>query len=320
MTASKYTRNIDNSFANISSYAGDNHSISCPYGMKPKQFQEHIPQAEQTDWEMLQLTEQKVNCKSQDEKRRIVRNHFVIQAQKFHPDKNKVSNTKACTECMQVLNCAYTKLCQDIAFSDCGSDVIIHKGKTFQRINNHTVTCKHLESFTTYGYPDNATAWITKFKQLWDCNPTQIPKKSGCQFGDNSTSIYINIFDNGTVFVQGIMALQYAEEQIIHVIPTMTKLDHSQITTKKFSKPLKTNLAMFTDRETDQSKSKRLLNHSSAGEIQTYNSFSCHTPKNHGRADSEETEESTQRTTAKHGSASSKQNYNRPKTDEACND
>ena len=93
----------------------------------------------------------------------------------------------------------------------------------FQKINNCTSTCQHRESFSIYGYPDHVSSWISKIKDLWGSPPSRLKGSSSHsrQFGNKTESIFRTIYYNGTIHIQGIMAVQYSTEVIQPLLKTV---------------------------------------------------------------------------------------------------
>ena len=238
-------------FHNITQYAERHHNPSCSCNMKPVNFQSHDASTVESCDEFLLLN--KVGSKTDitgNSWAAMAKNHFLILAQKYHPDKNSNNNQELCHQAMTPLNKSYSEIIQAIASETPNPMKVTINGKIYRKINQCTVTCLHHESFSIYGYPDDANKWRNKIKEMWGRSPTAIKhkaKKIGQQFGNISDSIYISVFDNGTIHVQGIMATQYAEEVIDPLLTQWFKPSSSTIDRKRFSDLLKKAISHFQE-------------------------------------------------------------------------
>lgn len=250
-------------FHSIIQYAEKHHKSECPCNLHPEDFQSHSPtqKLEPTSTVYHEsflllgnlLTPQSPihHRPTAEQWKSIVRNHFLILAHKYHPDKNSTENRDSCHTTMTQLNKSYNEVMQKAHFGEVDSEgnVVMLDGKLYKKVNSCTTTCQHQSSFSIYGYPDDVNQWKSKIKQVWGRNPTPLKsktKKIGHQFGNENESIFINIFDNGTIHIQGIMALQYTEEVIIPLIHQVLKPSSPATTDKKrFSDLLKKSLALF---------------------------------------------------------------------------
>ena len=249
-------------FHNIISYAERNHKPHCQCGFNPTDFQSHgyvnqtvvdkptttVSSEHSPSHKQFLLLHSLPDSISANDWRSTAKNHFLILAQKYHPDKNEAIYQEQCHTAMTHLNESYKEVLQKYHFQDNMHDVVMKDNKIYQKINHCTITCQHQTSFSIYGYPDDVNQWKTKFKQLWKCSPKPIKSKSkriGHQFGNDTESLYINLFDNGTIHIQGIMALQYSEEFIGPLFQQWFKLSSTSTDRKRFSDLLKKSLALF---------------------------------------------------------------------------
>lgn len=237
-------------YHDILKYVNSNHLPNCRCQAKATDFQKHVPTEQQSNSQILLLGEICLGEeKNSNEQKRIIKNHFILLAQKFHPDKNTQDNTPMCTEIMKLVNKAYIELMKDISEKELYPELVVADNKIFQKINNCTASCQHLESFSIYGYPDHVSSWIAKLKDIWGSSPIRLKGASspGRQFGDKTQSIFITIYDNGTIHVQGIMALQYSTEVIQPLLKTWFKPNTEAVSTKRFSNQLKKALGHFKE-------------------------------------------------------------------------
>lgn len=251
-------------FIDITNYAKKYHDQSCPCKQEPESFQSHDPNQSQSSENFLLLhgVSQEFQQTS-DQWVTIARNHFLILAQKYHPDKNPILPPEICHNAMTLLNLSYNDLIQRIRFEEHNIDEVIIDRKLYTKINHCTVTCRHLSSYSIYGFPDDANQWTTKIKQNWGSSPSPIKarngKKLGQQFGNEKDSIYISVYDNGTIHVQGIMAIQYAEEVIIPFLTEWFKPKAVVADRKRFSDLLKKAIGLFKKENTNKSSSRENL-------------------------------------------------------------
>lgn len=251
-------------FHSIVKYAEKNHRPNCPCTLSPEDFQKHDAKQIPTPEEFLLLHKISLEiCYTSDQWESIARNHFLILAQKYHPDKNPRISHEICHGIMTHLNKTYNDMIQKIRFEVLNNDEAVVDGKLYTKINCCTVTCRHLGSFSIYGFPDDVNQWRTKLKQKWGSTPTPIKsrgKKIGQQFGNEADSIYINVFDNGTIHIQGIMAIQYSEEIIIPLITgTEFRPRDEPVDRKRFSDLLKKAMSYFKkENTTENNQSKQI--------------------------------------------------------------
>ena len=83
----------------------------------------------------------------------------MILAQKYHPDKNIPTLSETCHNVMTHLNKTYSDIIQKIRFDIHNSDEVIIDGKVFKKIYNCTLTCRHFNSYSIYGFPDDVNQW-----------------------------------------------------------------------------------------------------------------------------------------------------------------
>ena len=213
------------SFHDIGEFATKHHDnhLHCTQGacdVSYQTFQSHVPNAAtMSNYKMLLLEKSNLVSLSPTQQRAMVKSHFMVLAQKFHPDKNNKANKTQCTDIMITINKAYNDLLQEITMNESISREVVREGYIYDKINECTVTCQHHDSYAIYGYVDHISTWTTKLKEMWGESPKTLPKGShkespGKQFGNKNKSLYISIYHNGTIFIQGCMALQYATEMI----------------------------------------------------------------------------------------------------------
>ena len=256
-------------FNSIVEYAEKNHNKKCPCTLKPEDFQSHDPtQSPNPESFLLLQNIPSETLANADQWEKLVRQHFMILAQKYHPDKNIPTLSETCHNVMTHLNKTYSDIIQKFRFDIHNSNEVIIDGKVFKKINNCTVTCRHLNSYSIYGFPDDVNQWRIKIKQMWGNNSISMilkarsSKKIGQQFGSENDSIYISVYDNGTIHVQGIMAIQYSEEIIIPLLTEWFKPKSEIVDKKRFSDLLKKAMGYFKQDSTQkppfQSTTKRI--------------------------------------------------------------
>ena len=215
-------------------------------------FEAHVPKEEMTKEEVLLVADSLMATMDYNQKKALVKNHFIILAQKFHPDKNHKDLKEECTKVMGIVNKAFNDIMQEMSMNESKAEEVIRDEKIYRKVNDYTVTCQHYESFSIYGIPDHIHQWTTKLKGIFGANPRALPKKEGKesvgkQFGSRSQSLYVTMFNNGTIFIQGCMALQYAIEtiqpMILHWFPSICSTETGEFS--KFSEQLKKSLAHF---------------------------------------------------------------------------
>lgn len=246
----------DSHFSNIVRYAEDHHQEGCPCGLDPQDFQEASPpshydkhQSSLLNTNILLFSKQcLITLKAHIDAHSFIKTHFVILAQKFHPDKNRKDLAERCTAEMQLINNAYSNLMQDKCFLENSGDKVVQNEKIYTKENEYTVTCQHTDSFSVYGYCDHSGSWITKLTNLWGVKPKSVnirgSTKNTVQYGDDRESLYITVYENGTIHVQGIMALEFSIDKLPRLLSEVLR---EKITTQanRFSNPLKKSLKLF---------------------------------------------------------------------------
>ena len=217
-------------YCDISSYISKHHSEkTCPCNLSADKFMQHTVVLEDIGNEISQRSSifLLLETVSQTSKLflQVARNHFLLLAQRYHPDKNDPSIQDTCTKIMSALNKAYSDV-QTKAETDITTNNKLQKtvgGKIFTYIGNELITCQHLDSFAIYGHPEYVKSWINTFTKEWEQSPTKLSKQKGVQYGDTKNSLYIIVYENGTILIQGIMAMHYSIENIDRLVKIVEK-------------------------------------------------------------------------------------------------
>lgn len=218
----------DEEFCNIKRYAEDNHPRECPCGLSPNDFQEAIPpnpiDVDDKSSEVMLFKSSHEPRKSHHDALRFIRSHFKILAQKYHPDKNETNLGERCTDIMTTINKAFYKLVHELCFSGVTPDKVVHGEDIFTKINEYTVTCQHLNSFAVYGWKEHVKSWVEKLQIALGVKAKKPESRSkNLQFGSDTDSLYITVYENGTVFVQGIMAIQFSVSRLPGLLEEVLK-------------------------------------------------------------------------------------------------
>ena len=75
-----------------------------------------------------------------NQKKALVKNHFSILAQKFHPDKNHTDLKEECTKVMGIVNRAFNDIMQEMSMNESKAEEVIRDEKIFRNLNDYTVT------------------------------------------------------------------------------------------------------------------------------------------------------------------------------------
>lgn len=107
------------------------------------------------------------------------------------------------------------------------SNNIVHQVKKSNKISSYItkeiITCQHVESFAIYSHPQANNIWEQLIKTELQTSGLNIlttgvkinsgtMSQIGTQYGSQQNSIYITVYDTGTVNIQGLMAVQFALE------------------------------------------------------------------------------------------------------------
>ena len=228
----------------ITVYYNSHLPVSCPCGMKADSFMSGYKTTEYKpeNAEAILLT---TNIPAEHEDYLLlIKKHFLILAQRYHPDKNTLNNEIVCKTTMSTLNKAY---CAVVGkhHRNCNSKTTVTKedGKVYAYIAQEIITCKHHESVAAYCHPDYLEQWKTLIQSEWGAKPSTIQR--GVQFGDNKQSLYISIFNSGTIFIQGNLSLSYAVEHLQRLIYSLTAPQKMKLS--KRSKPFREAVKLFSD-------------------------------------------------------------------------
>ena len=76
----------------------------------------------------------------------LLKSHFLILALKFHPDKNKPTLNKQCTELMQVVNQSYYCLLNKTV----NPNIVISEGRLYSLLNPNNISCAFTDSYSIF--------------------------------------------------------------------------------------------------------------------------------------------------------------------------
>ena len=145
---------------------------------------------------------------------------------------------------MSQLNKSYMSLLARVFESQQHQNQVKENGKVYRYVTREIITCQHAESFAIYAHPEYVTDWKTVLSADWQCMPKQLTKSAkGVQFGKPAKSLYIIVYDSGTVHIQGIMALQYAAENIDILLSKI--LVDKQVNARRRSNAFKAAMKVF---------------------------------------------------------------------------
>ena len=202
-------------FHNIDDYVKDHNVLSCPCKASPKQFLEHIPMKDQSVKAALMLDQIDDSALSEQ----IIRGHFKILAQKFDPDRNDPSKKEKCTTIMRLLNTCYINIQATLVSvqSDASGKarMIIVDDKVYTLLDEFSISCQHKTSFSIYTHPDHIQLWKEAIDNTSEFPPShKLANGSGIQFGKKQDSIFISLFNTGSILIQGLMATLYGMEKL----------------------------------------------------------------------------------------------------------
>lgn len=124
---------------------------------------------------------------------------------------------------------------------------VVKDGKTYTYAAREIITCRHHTSFVAYCHPEYNNEWKRLLKEELKVSPTTLPHpQKGIQYGDRHQSLYVIVYDVGTVFLQGNMAVQYSLENIDRMISSLKKPERMKM--NKRSKAFKDAIKIFNNR------------------------------------------------------------------------
>lgn len=156
----------------------------------------------------------------------LTKRHFLILSQRYHPDKNTPDHVMTCQITMTTLNQALCAIEENHHKKGDDKSVVVQDGKIYTYRSKEIITCQHYQCVAAYCHPGYEEDWIHLLQHEWSTEPTAI--QQGVQFGNNQQSLYITVFNTGTVFVQGNLAISYSLEnmaRLISLLPKEKKLD-----------------------------------------------------------------------------------------------
>ena len=114
--------------------------------------------------------------------------------------------------------------------------------------------------------------WKSLIDQEWGISPKPLPyPQKGIQYGDNKQSLYIIVYDVGTILVQGNMAIQYSMENMERLISSLRK--PSDLKAAKRSKAFKEAYKLFGSKPFAQPKHKHPQTHALPDLNNTYSAI-----------------------------------------------
>ena len=176
----------------------------------------------------------------------IVRKHFLILAQRYHPDKNESDCADVCNRTMSILNQSYCAIEANYhATQSKDKSSIVKDGKIYTYPAKEIITCQHHESFAVYCHPEYLSGWKDLIEQEWKSATKTTDRTS--QYGNNKQSVYITTFSNGTVFIQGNQAISYSLQNIWRLISSLQT--PTSLRSSKRSAAFKEALKLFENKK-----------------------------------------------------------------------
>ena len=200
----------------ITSQYNSYHNSSCPCGKNVNDFMDgYCPKDFHTDSVEDILLVSNIPLSHKDYLL-IVKKHFLILAQRYHPDKNSAELNEICNKTMSTLNQAYCTVEAKYHKQQRDKTTAVKDGKVYSYPAKEVITCQHYMSFAVYCHPDYLNNWRALIEEEWG-TVTKTTDKS-VQYGDSNKSLYITVYSNGTVFVQGNLAISYSLENMWRLI------------------------------------------------------------------------------------------------------
>ena len=164
-------------FYDVSSYAQKLHPPhSCPCQLTHEYFNNHVFDINKNEICVDTILALESTLKTSENYTKVARKHFLILAQKFHPDKNETGNTEICSKIMSILNKAYLSS-HTQAKPDLNILQKVVRGKVFTYMQNELITCQHQECYAIYGHPAYFNKWVQTFTMDWKQKPTKLTKQ-----------------------------------------------------------------------------------------------------------------------------------------------
>ena len=148
----------------------------------------------------------------------IVRKHFLILAQRYHPDKNDTEHSDVCNSTMSTLNQAFCAVEAKYHNGQKDKTTAVKDGKVFNYPAKEIITCQHHESFAIYGHPEYLEGWKALIEKEWGVPGIAKNADRTVQYGNSRQSLFITIYPNGTIFIQGNLAVSYSLENVWRLI------------------------------------------------------------------------------------------------------
>ena len=190
---------IENAFHSI-------HIQECPCQLSLKEFNSHIP-TEQDDENKTLLINSSIL--SSLDRTKYVKSHFLILALKFHPDKNDAEKNSTCTDLMHLINKSFFKVYNETKFPSDNEKTVAEQGNIYTYIDMNNISCTFNDCFSIYSQPALTHIWRKELKKHLQLPEHKLAQNKGFQYGNNDHSVYVTVFNNGTIHCQGIMALYF---------------------------------------------------------------------------------------------------------------
>ena len=187
------------------------HPEKCPCSLSMEDFEQHDPCSTDPSNENNSASTLLITGKvlTSDNKIRLIKAHFKLLALKFHPDRNPLSDVDLCTRQMQAINNAYYKLLHEAEFESENPSVIVQNGRVYTLLDPNNISCTFTDSFCIYSQPGLTNSWKEVLENKIGSSPTVLKPNKGVQFGKPGQSLYVTVYNNGTIHCQGAMGLTF---------------------------------------------------------------------------------------------------------------
>ena len=168
-------------FHNISSYFDSFHPPGCPCKKSAEDFQKHdaeiqvdVPTPDATSLLLL-----KDMPHDREDFLKLSKKHFIILAQKYHPDKNNTTDKTVCNKIMSMLNSAlYNIITKSMENAEPPATVKTKGDKIYTYVAKEIITCQHIESFAVYSHPEHVKGWKKVLRSKDGHDPIQTKKNT----------------------------------------------------------------------------------------------------------------------------------------------
>lgn len=201
---------------NVANDVSNYHVLGCPCKASIKQFQSHVPSKEMSASEALMIDQIESTILTE----KIVKGHYTILARRFHPENNESSRREKCANVVRILNRCYVEVQgQIIREGPCassGNPKVAVGEKVYVQLDEFTISCQHEANFSIYGHPDHIALWKEAIVESEEFPPPHVlGNAKGIQFGDKANdSVFISLYNSGSILIQGVMAILYGMEKL----------------------------------------------------------------------------------------------------------